>query len=50
MCNIQTLKYQAAISDLKKVLQLEPHNQQVKTQLDSTQKLWRRIEFEKVRC
>jgi serine/threonine-protein phosphatase 5 len=49
MCNIQTLKYQAGIADLKKVLQLEPANQQVKLQLDSTQKLVRRIEFEKVR-
>lgn len=49
MCNIQLLKYQAAISDLKKVMQIEPGNTSVKSQLESTQKLVRRIEFEKVR-
>ncbi|VDB87338.1 unnamed protein product [Peniophora sp. CBMAI 1063] len=47
MCNIQLLKYQAAISDLKKVMQIEPGNTSVKSQLESTQKLLRRIEFEK---
>jgi len=48
MCYIQTLRPQLAIADLKKVLALEPLNQQVRTQLDSAQKLVRRIEFEKV--
>ncbi|KAI0321169.1 phosphoprotein phosphatase [Amylostereum chailletii] len=47
MCSLQTLKYPAAIADLRKVLQLEPKNQQVKLLLDSTQKLVRKIEFEK---
>ncbi|KZV73298.1 hypothetical protein PENSPDRAFT_539442, partial [Peniophora sp. CONT] len=47
MCNIQLLKYQAAISDLKKVIHIEPGNTSVKSQLESTQKLLRRIEFEK---
>ena len=48
MCHIQTLKPQLAVADLKKVMALEPHNNQVKLQLESTQKLLRKIEFEKV--
>lgn len=47
MCHIQTLKPQLAVADLKKVMALEPHNNQVKLQLESTQKLLRKIEFEK---
>lgn len=43
------MKYKQAIADLKKVLQFEPKNDTVKTQLDATQKLLRRVEFEKVR-
>jgi len=42
------LKPQLAIGDFKKVLGLEPHNKTVKQQLEATQKLVRRIEFEKV--
>ena len=42
------LKPQLAIGDFKKVLALEPHNKTVKSQLEATQKLVRRIEFEKV--
>jgi serine/threonine-protein phosphatase 5 len=47
MCHIQILKPQLAIADLKKVLSLEPQNAQVRKELDSTQKLVRKIEFEK---
>lgn len=49
MCHLQILKPQQAVSDLKKVLALEPKNTEVKRQLESTQKMVRRIEFEKVR-
>ncbi|KAI0051921.1 protein phosphatase 5, partial [Auriscalpium vulgare] len=47
MCHLQTLKPQLAIADLRQVLKLEPQNKQVKEQLAQTQKLVRRIEFEK---
>ena len=47
-CHLQILKYQQAIADFKKVVKLEPKNDLVKTQLASTQKLVRKIEFEKV--
>ncbi|KAI0066098.1 protein phosphatase 5 [Artomyces pyxidatus] len=47
MCHLQLLKPHLAVADLKKVLALEPHNAQVRQQLDSTQKLVRKIEFEK---
>jgi cytochrome c-type biogenesis protein CcmH/NrfG len=47
-CYLQTLKYKQAIADFKKLLTLEPQNQLVRTQLDSTQKIMRRTEFEKV--
>ncbi|KIL65974.1 hypothetical protein M378DRAFT_451259 [Amanita muscaria Koide BX008] len=46
-CYLQILKPQAAVPNLKKVLALEPKNDIVKGQLVSTQKLIRRIEFEK---
>ncbi|KAF9263346.1 protein phosphatase 5 [Marasmius fiardii PR-910] len=46
-CYIQILKHQSAISDFKKVLTIEPNNETVKLQMVSTQKLLRRIEFEK---
>ncbi|KAI0764475.1 Metallo-dependent phosphatase-like protein [Irpex lacteus] len=46
-CYLQTLKYKQAIADFKKLLQLEPGNQLVRTQLDSTQKILRKTEFEK---
>lgn len=46
-CNMQTLKYSAAISDFKKVLAIEPKNETVRTQMQSAQKLVRKIEFEK---
>ncbi len=47
MCHIQILKPQVAVADLKKVLALEPQNAQVRKELESTQKLVRKIEFEK---
>ncbi|EMD37858.1 hypothetical protein CERSUDRAFT_50822, partial [Gelatoporia subvermispora B] len=46
-CYLQTLKYKQAIADFKKILVLEPQNQLVRTQLDSTQKILRKFEFEK---
>ncbi len=49
-CYLQTLKYKQAIADFKKLLTLEPQNQLVRMQLDSTQKILRKVEFEKVRC
>ena len=48
-CYLQTLKYKQAIADFKKLLPLEPQNQLVRMQLDSTQKILRKVEFEKVR-
>lgn len=47
-CYLQTLNQQKAITDFKKVLALEPKNDTVKTQLQATQKLVRKLEFEKV--
>lgn len=49
-CYLQTLNQQKAIADFKKVLVLEPKNDTVKTQLQATQKLVRKLEFEKVWC
>lgn len=48
-CYLQTLKYKQAIADFKKLLSLEPQNQLVRTQMESTQKILRKAEFEKVR-
>lgn len=47
---MQIIKPQAAVIDFKKVLTLEPKNETVRSQMVSTQKLIRRIEFEKVSC
>jgi len=44
---MQILKPQSAVSDFKKVLALEPQNETVRSQMVSTQKLIRKIEFEK---
>ncbi|KAG6828209.1 hypothetical protein H0H92_008782 [Tricholoma furcatifolium] len=46
-CYMQILKPGSAVSDFKKVLALEPKNEAVRAQLVSTQKLIRKIEFEK---
>jgi serine/threonine-protein phosphatase 5 len=47
LCHLSILKYQQAIADFKTALELDPKNAVVKSQLDATQKLVRRIEFEK---
>ncbi|TFL02450.1 Metallo-dependent phosphatase-like protein [Pterulicium gracile] len=44
---MQTLQYQRAVSDFKKILAIEPKNEQVRGQMVATQKLIRKIEFEK---
>ncbi|KAH7874600.1 phosphoprotein phosphatase [Lentinula edodes] len=46
-CYLQTLNHQKSISDFKKVLALEPQNNTVRSQLQATQKLYRKLEFEK---
>ncbi|TBU56375.1 Metallo-dependent phosphatase-like protein, partial [Dichomitus squalens] len=46
-CYLQTMKYKQAIADFKKLLALEPQNQLVRMQMDSTQKILRKAEFEK---
>jgi hypothetical protein len=48
-CHLQLQKFQAAVADFKKILQLEPKNDTVRAQLNATQKLVRKIEFEKAR-
>ncbi|KAF8813780.1 protein phosphatase 5 [Phlegmacium glaucopus] len=47
ICYVQILKPQSAVSDFRKVLVLEPKNETVRSQMVSTQKLIRKIEFEK---
>ena len=42
------LKPQLAVGDFKKILAIDPNNKSVKLQLEATQKLVRKIEFEKV--
>ncbi|KIK67192.1 hypothetical protein GYMLUDRAFT_156704, partial [Collybiopsis luxurians FD-317 M1] len=46
-CYLQTLSHQKSIADFKKVVALEPQNETVKSQLLATQKLVRKLEFEK---
>ncbi|KAI6026160.1 phosphoprotein phosphatase [Pisolithus microcarpus] len=46
-CYLQLAKPQMAVLDFKKVLALEPRNDTVRAQLTATQKLVRKIEFEK---
>ncbi|CAK5265691.1 unnamed protein product [Mycena citricolor] len=46
-CYLQILKPQMAVADFRKVLALEPKNDTVRSQMVATQKLVRRIEFEK---
>ena len=41
------MKPKVAVADFKRVLALEPRNDLARTQLDATQKLIRRVEFEK---
>ncbi|KAG8213726.1 hypothetical protein J3R82DRAFT_10429 [Butyriboletus roseoflavus] len=47
-CYLQIAKPQLAVADFKKVVALEPKNDVVRSQLTATQKLVRKIEFEKV--
>ncbi|KIM69153.1 hypothetical protein SCLCIDRAFT_103767, partial [Scleroderma citrinum Foug A] len=46
-CYLQIAKPHIAIADFKKVLAFEPKNETVRAQLTATQKLVRKIEFEK---
>jgi len=47
VAQLSIMRPKAALADLKKVVALEPKNVQAKAQMDSTQKLVRRLEFEK---
>nr|GAT45456.1 phosphoprotein phosphatase [Mycena chlorophos] len=47
LCQLQVLKPAAAVTDFRKVLALEPKNEAVRAQLTATQKLIKKIEFEK---
>jgi len=47
LCHLSVLKYQKAIEDFRTSLKLDPKNAIAKSQLEATQKLVRRIEFEK---
>jgi serine/threonine-protein phosphatase 5 len=47
-CYIQVLEPRRAIGDLRRVVALEPNNEKVKSQLLSTQKLVRKLDFAKV--
>jgi hypothetical protein len=47
-CHLQTLQPKSAIADFKKILALEPKNETIRAQLTTTQKLIRKVEFEKV--
>ncbi|KAH8119284.1 protein phosphatase 5 [Phellopilus nigrolimitatus] len=47
LCHLQILKPQVAVADFKKVLALEPKNALARSQLETTQKLIRKAEFEK---
>ncbi|KAI5480161.1 protein phosphatase 5, partial [Pseudohyphozyma bogoriensis] len=46
LANLAIMKPKAALVDFRKVLQLEPKNGPAKAQLDATQKLLRRLQFE----
>ena len=47
VAQLAIMRPKAAVADFKKVVALEPKNATAKAQLDSTQKLIRRLEFEK---
>lgn len=47
LCQLAIFRPQKAVTDLKKVLALEPQNKLARTQLEATQKLIRKVEFEK---
>ncbi|KAF4598226.1 hypothetical protein EYR38_006622 [Pleurotus pulmonarius] len=46
-CYLQILKPQSAVADFRKIIALEPKNDTVRQQMVATQKLVRKIEFEK---
>lgn len=47
VAQLSIMRPKAALADFRKVVQLEPKNAQAKMQFESTQKLVRRMEFEK---
>ena len=47
VAQLSIMKPEAAMADLKRVVALDPKNATARAQLDSTQKLIRRIAFEK---
>ncbi|KAI5121578.1 hypothetical protein M0805_000757 [Coniferiporia weirii] len=47
LCHLQILKPQLAVADFKKVIVLDPKNALARSQLETTQKLIRKAEFEK---
>lgn len=47
LCHLQTLHSQLALQDFKKVLALDPKNAEARRRHTDTQKLIRRVEFEK---
>lgn len=49
LCHLQIIKPQLAVADFKKVLELDPKNNLARSQMQTTQKMIRRVEFEKVR-
>ncbi|KAK4050596.1 Palmitoyl-protein thioesterase 1 [Microbotryomycetes sp. JL201] len=46
LANIAIMKPKAAVVDLKKILSIDPNNASARAQLDATQKLLRRLQFE----
>lgn len=48
-CYLQIMKPQLAVADFKSIIAIEPNNLTVKQQLEGTQRLVRKIEFEKAR-
>lgn len=48
LCQISIARPHKAVVDLKKVLTLDPNNKLARTQLDATQKLIRKADFERV--
>lgn len=48
LCQLSILKPQLALTDLKMVVRLDPNNALGKAQLEATQKLIKRMQFEAV--
>lgn len=47
IAQLSIMRPKAALADFKKIVALEPKNTKAKLQMESTQKLVRRLEFEK---